>query len=32
MEDDKFGFEKLEVWQKAVTFATDIIDLCERSD
>ena len=30
MDDDKFGFEDLEVWQKAVTFAVDIIDLCER--
>lgn len=28
-EKDKFGFEDLEVWQKSVVFAIDVINICE---
>ena len=30
MEEVKFSFEELEVWQKAVDFANNVIDLSER--
>ncbi|MBU4304487.1 MAG: four helix bundle protein [Candidatus Omnitrophica bacterium] len=32
MEKGKFAFEDLEVWQKAVEFAEEVIDIAEQTD
>jgi four helix bundle protein len=32
MKKEKFGFKNLDVWQKSVAFAIDVINICEKID